>query len=267
MHPYLNFIGIDISTYAIFTALGAMAAALYIIFTFRKENYKGIKIAGLGLGWGIGALLGGKILYFLTRLPEVLDNLDRAITKDDKWDAISFGFGGLVFYGGLIGGLILTIILCKIFKMNTLKFLDYMSPAIPLFHAFGRVGCFLTGCCYGIKSDFGFTITESLLKSGNGVNRFPVQLLEATLNLVLFVVLFVLRKKSCKKMRRGDIFFTYIISYATLRFSLEYLRGDVLRGIWFSLSTSQWISIVLLVIALIHLIFFRKKQPFSAEII
>ncbi len=261
MHPFISIFGIDISAYALLTSFGAMAAALYIIFTFRGENYKGIKIAGLGLGWGLGVLLGGKILYFLTRLPEVLDRINRATTSADKWAAISFGFGGLVFYGGFIGGLLFTLILCKIFKMNRLKFLDYMSPAIPLFHAFGRVGCFLTGCCYGIPSAFGFTTTEAILRSCNGVNRFPVQLLEGFLNIILFVVLFVLRKKPLKNMRRGDVFFTYLLSYAALRFLLEFLRGDALRGVWFSLSTSQWISLGFIVLALIHIIFFRKKQP------
>ena len=180
----------------------------------------------LGLGWGLGVLFGGKILYFLTRLPEVIDKLDRATSKGDNWDAISFGFSGLVFYGGLIGGLIFTLVLCKLFKMNTLRFLDYMTPAIPLFHAFGRVGCFLTGCCYGIPSDFGFTTTDAILKSCNGVNRFPVQLLEGAINVLLFVFLFVLRKKPLKIMRRGDIFFAYIFSYSVIRFCLEFLRGD-----------------------------------------
>ena len=265
MHPYFNFFGMDMGTYGIFAALGATIAALYIISTFQNENYKGIKISILGLGWGLGVLFGGKILYFLTRLPEVIDKLDRATSKGDKWDAISFGFSGLVFYGGLIGGLIFTIILCKLFKMNTIKFLDYITPAIPLFHAFGRVGCFLTGCCYGIPSDFGFTTTDAILKSCNGVNRFPVQLLEAALNLVLFVVLFIMRKKPCKKMRRGDIFFTYIFSYSIIRFCLEFLRGDALRGLWAGVSTSQWIGIAFIILTLVHIIFFRKKQPLLVD--
>ncbi|MBR2152942.1 MAG: prolipoprotein diacylglyceryl transferase [Clostridia bacterium] len=261
MHPFINLFGMDIATYGLLTALGAMAAAMYIIFTFQNEEYNGIKMSILGLGWGLGVLFGGKILYFLTRLPEVLDKLNRATSTAEKWDAISFGFSGLVFYGGLMGGLIMTLILCKSFKMDSTKFFDYISPAIPLFHAFGRVGCFLTGCCYGIPSDFGFTTTDAVLKSCNGVNRFPVQLFEGLLNLLLFVVLFVLRKKPIKNMRRGDIFLTYILSYATLRFLLEFLRGDALRGVWFSLSTSQWISLGFIIFAIVRIIFFRKKQP------
>lgn len=261
MHPYFNLFGFDISAYGIFTALGAMAAALYIIFTFRGENYKGIKVAGLGLGWGIGVLFGGKILYFLTRLPEVLDMIERADTKEKIWDAYIFGFSGLVFYGGLLGGLLMTVLLCKLFKMNTLEFLDYMSPAIPLFHAFGRVGCFFTGCCYGISCKHGFTMTQSLLPSGNGVPRFPVQLLEGAINVVLFIILFIIRKKPAKNMRRGDIIFTYLLSYSICRFILEYFRGDALRGLWFSLSTSQWIGVILIIVTLVHVILFRKKQP------
>ena len=261
MHPFVSVFGMDIATYGLLTALGAMVTAIYIIFTFQEEGYSGKAMSLLGLGWGIGVLFGGKILYFLTRLPDVLNKIDNTTSSEEIWDAISFGFSGLVFYGGLIGGLVITVVLCKPLKMNTLRFLDYISPAIPLFHAFGRVGCFFTGCCYGIPSPFGFTTTDAVLNSCNGVNRFPVQLLEGGLNVLLFIVLFVLRKKPLKNMRGGDIFFTYVLSYATLRFFLEFLRGDALRGVWFSLSTSQWISLGLIIFALIHVISFRKKQP------
>ena len=122
MHPFINVFGMEIATYGILAALGAMAAAMYIIFTFQREEYNGIKMSILGIGWGLGVLFGGKILYFITRLPKFLERIENATTSAEKWDAISFGFSGLVFYGGLIGGLIATLILCKIFKMN--KFIE-----------------------------------------------------------------------------------------------------------------------------------------------
>jgi phosphatidylglycerol:prolipoprotein diacylglycerol transferase len=73
--------------------------------------------------------------------------------------------------------------------------LDIATPAIPLFHFFGRMGCFFAGCCFGIESSFGYTFRYSIIKEANGINRFPVQLLEALVNLLLFFIKDILTKK------------------------------------------------------------------------
>lgn len=72
---------------------------------------------------------------------------------------------------------------------------DLLAPAIPLFHFFGRIGCFLGGCCYGVPCSFGFTYTHNLIEQANGVSRFPIQLVEAAFNLALFFLLWTLQKK------------------------------------------------------------------------
>ena len=81
-------------------------------------------------------------------------------------------------------------------KMDMKKTTDFLAPIIPLFHFFGRIGCFLSGCCYGIESKIGFTYKYSLVESANNVNRFPIQLVEVSYNMIIFVVLTILYKKS-----------------------------------------------------------------------
>ena len=130
-----------------------------------------------------------------------------------------------------------------------------------MFHAFGRVGCFFAGCCYGIPFSHGFVMHDSLNPVGDGVARFPVQLLEALLLLILFLVLNGIRKKRLSLLkeegaateqkrkpnrREGSLLPLYLLSYAVIRFGDEFLRGDTYRGIWLFFSTSQWISVFIL---------------------
>lgn len=122
---------------------------------------------------------------------------------------------------------------------------DICTPIIPLFHCFGRIGCFLGGCCYGIESSFGFTVHNNILNpSINDVQRFPVQLLEAALNLILYFILFYLFKNNKFK---GKLIAVYLILYSIIRFFDEFLRADEYRGFLFGLSTSQIISILIFV--------------------
>ena len=133
----------------------------------------------------------------------------------------------------------------------------------PLFHIFGRIGCFLAGCCYGIESDFGFTVHNNHLNpSINDVNRLPVPLIEAACNLLIFLFILYLFKKD--KMR-DKLIYVYMIIYPVVRFTLEFFRGDEYRGFLFGLSTSQWISIILFVFAIVMLIIKRNKPERSKE--
>ena len=98
---------------------------------------------------------------------------------------------------------------------------------------------------------------NELLSSVNDVQRFPVQLLEATLNLILFIVLARLLSKGVFK---GKLFSIYLLCYSVIRFFDEFLRGDTYRGFLFGLSTSQIISIILFVCSLVYLIIKFKKS-------
>ena len=110
-------------------------------------------------------------------------------------------FGGQVFYGGLLGGIAGAVVYAKCARLEGFPdYADTVAPAIPLFHFFGRIGCFLGGCCYGIESDFGFVFTNAVVQSANGVRRFPVQLFESGFNLLLFIFLILLLQIGLRMM-------------------------------------------------------------------
>ena len=136
--------------------------------------------------------------------------------------------------------------------------LPMYAVLVPLFHAFGRVGCFLGGCCYGIESEFGFTThTNTNIPSINGVNRFPVQLLESGCNLIIFFILLTLFRKRIMEKR---LIWIYLLIYPVVRFCDEFLRGDVYRGFLLGLSTSQWVSIILFGVAVVVLVRKGKRE-------
>ena len=122
-----------------------------------------------------------------------------------------------------------------------MPYFDLGMPSVALAQAFGRIGCFWAGCCYGRQTDsaIGFAYTCSDF-APNGVALFPTQLLSSALDFLNFLVLVLLAKK---KKAEGQIAGLYLIFYSVGRFGLEYLRGDLERGSVGSLSTSQFIAI------------------------
>lgn len=165
--------------------------------------------------------------------------------------------GGYIFYGGLIGGLIFVALAGKIHKINTGKYVTAVIPCLPLAHGFGRIGCFLSGCCYGIPyNGIGCVVYHKPSFAPTEIPLFPVQLVEAFLNFALAIVLLLFVYK--KAFSPWSVYL-YLYSYAVIRFILEYFRYDVgERGFLWMFSTSQWISILIVIIVTFHVLRYRS---------
>lgn len=206
---------------------------------------------------GIGLLIGSKILYFLTKLPNVMNNISVVVHAfEENWISTlaflgNYLFGGNVFYGGLIGAVCGMLRYCVHFQMPIWNFADLFGVLVPFVHGFGRIGCFFAGCCYGIEYHGIGAVSfpeNAYVKELSAVERFPIQLEEAFCNFIcFFVLLFFYRKKQRKP---GSILGVYLIYYTVLRFLNEFLRGDAIRGKIGFLTTSQWISLLLLPIGI-----------------
>ncbi len=264
----LEFIDETIGYYN-FTALLGAAAALAVIFILRKRTGMDVSdVIYLFIMAMIGVLAGGHLMFFLVNLPEWLSSWAGRIRSVQEFlDAFLAGCSGSVFYGGLIGALLMVRLFCKLRFQPVRRTFNYAVTVFPLFHAFGRVGCYLTGCCYGIEYHGPFAVTYTGDYAVAGVSddiadfsRFPVQLLEAALELIIFVILLIIYLKTADKY---SITCIYVISYGVVRFFDEFLRGDSYRRIRGPLSTSQWISIVLVAAAVIYLLHLRKKEKYA----
>lgn len=261
MFPGFELFGRYITSYQLMAILGGFAAGFFACLQYKKKTSDFLPMLITLLFSVIGVLVGGTILYGITNIAEwhtifEVQNLNEFIV------AVATVFGGSVFYGGLLGGMAVAAIVIKRNKYPSELVTDCAAPAVALFHAFGRIGCFLGGCCYGIESDFGFIYENALVTSANGVRRFPVQLFESGFELILFGVLWFMLHKGILK---GKLIYIYLLVYPVGRFILEFFRGDEYRGFLFGLSTSQNISILLIVVVTTTLIVKHFKKQKTVE--
>ena len=233
MHEIAFAIGnLKIHWYGIFSALGFLSAMLALCWKRESAGVSKDNILDIGMIAMFAGIIGARIFYVIQFHEQFEGNWLNVIRIDQ---------GGLVFYGGFILSATVLYIYCRIKKINIARLLDVFAPAVALGHAFGRIGCFMQGCCFGKPGkDFPLSVVfpsgsapaarypqpsigEELLKNPPSLPLYPTQLIEAGVNFLLFLILFNLVGKSKKSGRIAGI---YLLCYAVLRFLMEYLRGD-----------------------------------------
>lgn len=240
-------------TYGLMTAIGIIAAYLLMERRAKQNNFteeQQSKTLGLILFCLIFGYLGSKILYILTILPRL---------REDPAVFLQSLSGGWVVFGGLLGGMFGAWLFCHWQKLPVGKYFDLAFPAVALAQAFGRVGCFFAGCCYGVETDSAFSIVfQHSQYAPNHVHLVPTQLISAVLDLVL--CLFLLWYEKNKEKYSGELAALYLILYSAGRFVLEFWRGDLVRGQVGPLSTSQFIGLFTLLAGIILLVLIRGKK-------
>lgn len=259
MIPNLNLFGKELSPYSLMALAGILVVLFFTQRQAIKQQLDEIHMLYMLLLSFVGVLAGGHILYGITNMELIVHTLQN-LQEIDSIKAFIYRiatiFGGSVFYGGLIGAVLIGYLYLWRNHLPIGPYSDVAAPAIPLFHFFGRLGCFLSGCCYGIQWEHGITYHHSLAEPANGVPRFPVQLAEAGCNLILFWVLYRYLKKGVMRNRLLAVYFSV---YPVYRFLLEFLRGDEYRGFLGPLSTSQFISVLLLLTVSVYWILSARK--------
>ncbi len=226
MLPFIDFFGRPISSYSLCVLAGLIAAGGILFLTCRKRrDLSYIQMFNIPLFAAGGAVAGAEMLYMLTRLDRLFINF---------WEAV----GGMVFYGGLLGAVAAAYWYCRAANQDFGLYADVFAVAIPAFHLFGRIGCFLAGCCYGMESTWGMVYSTPFAETAV---RIPIQLIEAAGNLLIIPILLYCMKK---RLPKGSVLAVYFVLYAVLRFTDEFFRGDAIRGHLWLLSTSQWISLL-----------------------
>lgn len=287
MHPRLFNIDLfgqqlAVSTYGLLVAIGVMGG-IYL-------GYRNAKRMGLNTDdyldltfWGLVVALASSRAMF------VLTNLERF--SGNYWKVFAIWEGGLVFYGGVIGAVVFGLYMMWRRKLPFMRSADVIAPILSIGHAFGRLGCYMAGCCWGkacpkpVGVQFG---RESVVYENLAARReidpalsvttpslHPVQLYEALGEVVIFAVLLHL---ATRKRFDGMIFFTYLVLYAALRSATELFRGDAARRYLFELpipplarllhlppgeplllSTSQGVSLVSAAVAVAGLVWLKRR--------
>ncbi|MBI3535767.1 MAG: prolipoprotein diacylglyceryl transferase [Deltaproteobacteria bacterium] len=247
MRPILIKLGpIPIHGYGLMIAIGFLISIYVLRKLAARSKLDPEKIVDLAFWCLIIGFLGSRILFAITRF------------NDFASDPVSFlriWEGGFVFFGGLLAVIPFVMWYFKKYKLPAWKTVDVLSVGVVLSHAFGRLGCFLAGCCHGkpTGSNWGVKFYSDLVEPAlHGINLHPTQLYESSaLFLLFFGLLWIFKIKRFD----GQVALTYFIVYPIIRSVIEVFRGDVIRGFIIEdvLSTSQFISIFVIIGAVLVL--------------
>ena len=252
MFPILLRIGpVTLHTYGLLVALGFLTAFAVARVTFRREGWPIEMLDSLVFYLMFAALIGARLFYF---------GVDGFVDlRHDIWSFFRIWEGGLVFFGGVIGGLIALVIYARTQGLPILLLTDALAPPLLIGHAIGRLGCFAAGCCYGKATElpWGVTFTNPESLAPKYIRLHPTQIYESAGDLVLFAIAMWLWRR---RVPRGVITVYYLLSYSLFRFLLEFIRGDDRGAFVHGFSPSQWISIAAMAVGLGIVVYVRQRR-------
>ena len=243
MHPVLFNFGdtFTIYSYGFFIVIGAIAAIGYVTWQTKKHfNLTFDQVNSLFLLLLIAAIVGGKAFLFFEKPTYYAANPGSLLTGR-----------GFVFYGSLLFCIPAMLWYFKRYKLPTMPMLDIMAVTTCIVHFFGRIGCFMAGCCHGIEwhGPLAVMFTDPACLAPLNTALHPTQLYSA--GMILFILITLLVIKQFQKFH-GQLFLLYLMLYAMGRSVIEEFRGDISRGFVLNglLSHSQLISLAIIIVAL-----------------
>jgi phosphatidylglycerol:prolipoprotein diacylglycerol transferase len=258
MHPILFRLGDwPVYSYGVLLALAYLAGLQLAVVRARRAGLDGARVMDLGIYLIIAALVGAKLMLIA---------VDFDYFRQQPRELMSLVRAGGVFYGGLIAAFFVGLWLIRKYKLPVWTTGDLIAPGIALGHIVGRFGCLLAGCCYGRPTDAAWAITfrDPIAAANVGtpldVPLHPTQLYDAGAEAIILLILLVTERRG--RPFPGRTFWLYMLLYAISRFVIEFFRGDE-RGSVMSLSTSQFVSVVLVPTALFML--WRLRARHSAR--
>jgi len=239
MHPFIYIDGFPFAVYSLMGIFGYTASIVLVLIKRRAFRFCVRDVLQFAVFAAIGILGGARILSVIVKMVQ-LGHEPGFWGARHLLDLILKS--GWVFYGGLLGGFGMLFLLAKLRHMNRNNIFNAYVYVALTFVSVARLGCFFTGCCYGITLSHG--------------TRLPVQLFESGFCFAVLVAFLIVRPE--RRWPGLPLFPVFLTIYSVGRFMLEFLRGDASRGVWI-LSTSQWIALVLITISVIWI----KKSGFS----
>ena len=250
---YPNLFGIEGFSMTFMIIVGVLAAGALLFIYLHKNKVNHTAFLDLGIIIVITVFFGIVFAILVENAYEAIKAT--SLGKYPQWT------WGMTFFGGLLGGIPAFLLSYKFYYLkHNEKILDkvvIIAPAcITLGHAFGRIGCFLSGCCYGIETD----AANGVLFPGMDHYVVPTQIIES---LFLFSITVVLAALAFKRHFHYN-FVIYCVFYGVFRFIIEFFRGDE-RGQLAGLSPSQYWCIVLVLLAFPLYVFLKYKMPAQVE--
>ncbi len=249
MHPILfELFGLQIPSFGVMMALGFLFGLYWTTKRAQKMGENPDAFIEMAPWLIISAVVGARICYFIF-FPDIFwaDPVSAILSR-----------GGLVWYGGMIGCILAFIVFSRIKKIPFFKISDIMTPPAALGLAFGRIGCFLAGCCFGGPCALPWAVTYPTGHETHPHSVHPAPLYEALLALVLMGILLKIGQRN---PQTGIVSWSFVAGYGLIRFFIEYTRGD--RLIWLNaldLSASQLISLLGVFLGVVMILLIKRKH-------
>ena len=260
MHPRLLELGpVSIHTYGVLLAAAYLTGLWFAARRARARGLDGDRVTDLGIYVIVSALVGAKLLLIVVEF----DHFRR--DPSEIWTVLR---SGGVFYGGLLLAVGVAFWQIRRHRLPVWTTCDAFAPGIALGQAVGRIGCLMAGCCYGAPTDlpWGVTFTDPLAASNTGapldVSLHPTQLYESGAALAILGLLLLAERRG--PAPPGRTFWTYLLLYPTARLGIELFRGDPRGAVFEILSTSQFVSLLLVPLAVVMLLRLRGSTRAQA---
>lgn len=225
--------GIEIPAYGIMLAISFLAALWYVKRKAPNFGISSVVVENLAFWIMLGVILGGRLLYAAFHWPQY---------ENDILGIFRIWEGGMMFFGGFIGGFLLGALYLRRQRISILEISDIVAPAMGLGLFFTRIGCFLNGCCFGVPTGFPWAVQfpASCVAGTSPVGEFalhPTQLYESIFGLILF---FFLNNRLKKSAGSGVVFAQFLIFYGAFRFGIDFIR-------YYENSANFWINQIIAV--------------------
>jgi phosphatidylglycerol:prolipoprotein diacylglycerol transferase len=272
---------VPLHTYGLLIATAFLVAMTIAGRAAQREGQDRDRVMDLTFWILVAAMIGSRVLFILVNW----DDYAR-----DPASIFAFWKGGLVFYGGFIGAVLISIWYMRRHRMPFFPVADILIPSVALGHAIGRLGCFAAGCCWGGACDphlpwaaqfppeslaYQSQVATGIIKLGaaHTIAIHPTQLYESLGELLIFCALLFWRQR---KRFHGELLALYLVLYAPLRAMVETLRGDEERGrvfnfvgpwakgAWWNLSTSELISVAIFAAGIALFAYLGRHRPMAA---
>jgi phosphatidylglycerol---prolipoprotein diacylglyceryl transferase len=275
-------LAIPLHTYGLLVATAFLVAMQLAGRAARRAGLDRERVMDLCFWILLAAMVGSRVLFIVVNWDEY---------ARDPAGILAFWKGGLVFYGGFIGAVLVSIWYMRKHRMSFFPYADAIIPSVAIGHAIGRLGCFAAGCCWGAACDphlpwaakfppeslaYQSQIASHVIQIGAArtIPIHPTQLYEALGELGIFVALTLWRTR---KRFNGELLALYLVLYAPLRALIETMRGDeergrvfnflgsAARGAWWNLSTSELISVAIFALGIALYVSLGRRAGASAE--
>ncbi|HET7697758.1 MAG TPA: prolipoprotein diacylglyceryl transferase [Vicinamibacterales bacterium] len=255
MHPILfEAGGLTIYSYGVLLAAAYLLGLQFALMRARARGLPAQQVMDLGIWIIISALVGAKLLLLIVDFDQFTSN---------PRDLLSLARSGGVFYGGLIAAVAVALVYLRRHKLPLWTTTDVFAPGIALGHIVGRFGCLLAGCCFGKPASVPWAITftdpAAMANVGTplGVPLHPTQLYDAGAEALILTFLLLFERRG--RPFPGRTFWSYMLLYGASRFVIEFYRGDNRGMVFGALSTSQFVSILLVPLSIVMLVLLSRR--------